>query len=1175
MEQENLGVLACLPVAPPSTAQCRVGRAREMAVLEAALTASCGGQGQLVLLEGEPGIGKTCMLQELAASAGDHAMQVLWGRCYEGEGAPPFWPWIQIIRSYLTSSSLETLQAEIGAGAAALAQVMPEIRQRLAALPSLPALEPAQERFRFFDSLTTFLKNAAQRRPLVLIFDDLQWADAPSLLLLQFVAREVPATPLCIVGTYRGLALEPHHPLTHTCGELARIPTHQRLHLQGLSHHEVAHFLALTTGVTPAESVVAALHQHTEGNPFFLTEMVRLLMTEGGAATFCMPQVESRLALPQSVREAIGLRLHPLPPPCQHLLQLASVMGRTFDVETLARVTDRAHAQLVHTLDRAVAAQMITPIPAAAGQYRFAHMLFRDTLYADLPTEQRLRWHRQVGEALEERWGYQDTPGYGPLPEAMSTTGTESILAVLSWHFFEATGSNNEGAKALRYAVQAGVHATAMLAHEEATLHYQRALQSLTYTQPRDAAQRCELLLALGSAQMKAGDALQARATFLQAARVAHSIETPALLTRAALSFEKIGVEVGKVDQSLVTLLEDTLRVLGEADSAERARVLARLALELSYAGTATARRATLSQDAVAMARRVGDSAALAAALHTRLLDLWGPGALQERLATTTEMIQLAEATGDSERQMRGRVERLADLLELGEIRTVDMELDAYLSLAQTLRQPRYLWYGQLMRTTRALMEGRFAEGEQLAQQALHLGQRAHPETAVHHFSAQLFWLHREQGRLQALLPSVQRLAGQYPSVPAWRSALALIYCDLGQAEAARGEFARLAGQDFGDLPYTNSWLMNISLLAEVCAFLSDIPHAVTLYDLLLPYATHNVVVGGDAVGYQGAVACLLGILATTLQRWEPAVQHFEAALSMQQRMGARPFVARTQYAYAAMLVARNAPGDAAPAQTLLALAYTTAQDLQMQGLMPHLQDLQSRLPAVLTPGTSPAVVLAKASAPGRAGGTTPEPGLTSPPAENLFRKEGDYWTLAYQGRTCNLKDTRGLRSIAVLLQAPGQERHVLDILAALGEGQRAARRQEAGSNIPGTPQGNLGAMLDPTAKMAYKQRLLDLRATLADAQRCHDLARAAQARVEIDWLSSELAAAVGLGGRDRQVGADAERARSTITKAIKTAVHKIRQHHPALGHHLATHLKTGLFCQYRLAPGQPTHWTL
>jgi hypothetical protein len=369
---------------------------------------------------------------------------------------------------------------------------------------------------------------------------------------------------------------------------------------------------------------------------------------------------------------------------------------------------------------------------------------------------------------------------------------------------------------------------------------------------------------------------------------------------------------------------------------------------------------------------------------------------------------------------------------------------------------------------------------------------------------------------------------------------------------------------------------MSIALLAEACAFLSDRSHAVMLYDLLLPYATHNVVIGGDAVGCFGAVTRLLGLLATTLRQWKPAAQHFEAALHMHQRMGARPFIARTQYAYAAMLVARNAPGDAAQAQALLAQARATAEELQMQGLMPHLREMPSRIPPALTPDDVPGVVHADASTPRGTAGTTPAPGLASQPAENIFRKEGDYWTLTYQGRTCHLKDTRGLRLIAVLLHTPGQEQHVLDILAVLGTGQGSARRRKRGVDTPGSaPQGSLGATLDAAAKMAYKRRLLDLHATLAEAQRCHDLARAAQTQAEIDWLSSELAAALGLGGRDRQVGADAERARSTVTKAIKAAVHKIRQHHPALGHHLATHLKTGLFCQYRLAPDQPTGWTL
>jgi tetratricopeptide (TPR) repeat protein len=1146
-----------------------------MAILEAALAASCHGQGHLVLLEGAPGIGKTRMLQELAASVGAQAMQILWGRCYEGEGAPPFWPWIQMFRSYVRSRTPDTLQAELGGGAAVLAQVIPDIHQHLGNLPSLPALEPAQERFRFFDSLTTFLHNAAQRQPLLLILDDLHWADTPSLLLLQFVAREVPTTPLCIVGAYRDLALEPHHPLTQTCAELARIPTQQRLHLQGLTPHDVARFLVLTTGMPAAEAVVTSLHQQTDGNPFFLTEMVRMLMAHGGAAALCAPQRAPRLALPQSVREAIGARMHPLPPACQQLLRLASVMGRTFDVETLARVTRSAQAQLVETLDQAVAAQIITPITAVPGEYHFAHMLVRDTLYAELPTAQRLRWHRQIGEALEARWGLQDALRHGSPSAPMAVAGTDPILAVLAWHFFEAMGSHNEGRKALHYAMRAGAHATAMLAYEEAVLHYQRALHSLLATQPGDAVQRCELLLALGSAQMKAGDVPLARATFLQAARMAQSIAEPALLTRAVLGFEKMGVEVGQVDHELLTLLEDTLRVLGEADSAEHARVIARLALELAHAHAATARRTMLSQHAVAMARRVGDPMALAAALQARRQDLWGPGALGERLAITTEMIQLADVTGDRERYMRGQVERLADLLELGDMRVVEREREAYLTLAQTSRQPRYLWYGQLMRTTQALLAGQFAEGERLAQQALQLGQRVQPETAAHCYATQLFWLYREQGRLHALLPAVQRLVTQYPAVPAWRSALATIYCDLGQTEAARDEFLRLASQDFRHLPHTYSWLMSLALLAEVCVFLSESRHAVTLYDLLLPYATHHVVIGGDAVKCHGAVARFLGLLATTLQQWEPAVQHFAAALRLEQQMGVAPFVAHTQYAYAAMLMARHAPGDAMQAQALLASAHTTAQDLQMQGLLPRLLALHNRVLAALTPSAAPGVVHESISAPRQLGDAPFEPALATQLPTNVFHKAGDYWTLTYQGSTCQLKDARGLRAIALLLRTPGQEQHVLDILASMGGNRRATRRPAYDPEAPGAPQGDLGATLDRLSKTAYQRRLLDLQTTLAEAQRHHDLARATATQAEIDWLTQELAAAVGLGGRDRRVGADAERARSTVTKAIKAAVQKIRQHHPALGHHLATHLKTGVFCQYQCAPGQPTSWIL
>jgi predicted ATPase len=280
-------------VAAPGLSQplkrCFVGREREMAVLRAALEDACGGDGRLCLLAGEPGIGKTRTVHEFATYAGQHGAQVLLGRCYDGAGAPPFWPWLQVIRTYIAHRTPEHLRAEMGTGAAAIAHVFAEVRQALPDLPPLPALEATQERFRFFDSLTTCLKNAAQRQPLLLVLDDLHWADTPSLLLLQFLAREMCQARLCIVGTYRDVALDQHHPLTHTLGELVREPGHQRLCLQGLSQDEVACFLASTIGATPHEAVAAFLYRQTEGNPFFLTEVVRLLATSGTPVTRLTP----------------------------------------------------------------------------------------------------------------------------------------------------------------------------------------------------------------------------------------------------------------------------------------------------------------------------------------------------------------------------------------------------------------------------------------------------------------------------------------------------------------------------------------------------------------------------------------------------------------------------------------------------------------------------------------------------------------------------------------------------------------------------------------------------------------------------------------------------------------------------------------------------------------------
>ena len=249
-----------------------VGRQREMGELKAALEDALSGRGRLVTLVGEPGIGKTRTAQELATYAGLRSAQVLWGRCYEEQGMPPYWPWVQAIRSYVREREPDQLRSEMGAGAAEIAEVVSDIKERLPDLSPPPQLDsPEQARFRLFDSITAFLKSASQKQPLVLVLDDLHWADQPSLLLLQFVARELGNSRLLLIGTYRDMELSRQHPLTETLGELTRERLFQRVLLRGLSQQDVRRFIEVAACVDPPQGLAEAVHTQTEGKPLFVT----------------------------------------------------------------------------------------------------------------------------------------------------------------------------------------------------------------------------------------------------------------------------------------------------------------------------------------------------------------------------------------------------------------------------------------------------------------------------------------------------------------------------------------------------------------------------------------------------------------------------------------------------------------------------------------------------------------------------------------------------------------------------------------------------------------------------------------------------------------------------------------------------------------------------------------
>jgi tetratricopeptide (TPR) repeat protein len=398
-------------------------------------------------------------------------------------------------------------------------------------------------------------------------------------------------------------------------------------------------------------------------------------------------------------------------------------------------------------------------------------------------------------------------------------------------------------------------------------------------------------------------------------------------------------VEIGKVDETLVTLLEEAIRGLSEEDSALQAKLLARLAMELSFFPNSEARREALSQQAVEMARRLGDPAALAETLRARHVATWGPDNAVERLAIAAEVVKLGEEGGDPDLASIGQNWHAADLLELGENEAAYEEFMVRISEATRTRRPDYVWYALLGQAMRALVEGRFEEGERLAQEALAIGQGPYPQTALVGYALQIGTIRRDQGRLGELEEGLKAFAVQYPAVAGLSWSIPLLYSETGREAEARAEVERLAASDFLDIPRDALWLICMFIAAETCVNLADASRAATLYQLLLPYAARNVTAYG--IICWGSAAQELGELAATLRRWNDAEQHFEAALAWNRRIKSPPWVARTQHDYAKMLLARRGPGDQEKAVALLSQALDTSQNLGMAALTDRIHALQ------------------------------------------------------------------------------------------------------------------------------------------------------------------------------------------------------------------------------------------
>ena len=1002
-----------------STAQAFVGRERDLERLRVLLADATDGRGGLALLVGEPGIGKTRTARELASEATRTDALVLWGRGFEGEWRRPYGLWGEALGGYARAVGPDRLRAKLECLAPELARLIhgpwPEPLQ--AESEGLGA--EGNDRFRLYDAVSQLLLTATDERPIVLVLDDLHWADRDSLQLLCYLGRLVADAGLLIVGTYRDSEVGRGHPLADTLAELGREANCEWILLRGLSEEDVARYLAAMAGQELTDVMVRRIHAVTEGNPFYVRELFRYLTADGSLDI--ASDDASDPGVPESVRHVVSRRVARLSVGAQELLRVASAFPRGFELGVLSALLPGPDDERLDQIDEALRVGLVRAVAGRPGLYRFAHAIVRHAVYDELSGGQRVRLHRRAGDVLE----------------TLHAVNPEPWLSELAHHFFRAA-QGGDATKALDYAMRAARRSARLLAYGEAAEYFERALQLLELAGPvaepaagSPAQRQCELLLELGDAHWNAGDLPRARATFMRAAEAARALDgldAGQLLARAALSVRGV-VVIGPYDPALVRLLEEALHAVGDGDSAIRAKLLARLG-QVLYFADARDRRIELSEQAAQMALRVGDKTALVHALVARQLAFSNPDDVEGRLTNATEIVQLAEDVGDHELAILGHCWRVTSLLELENLPAVDAAITRLSRQAEELGQPYCRWRVTLLLTVRRVMECRFAEAEQLAHQMLVIGRQVQDPAAEAFYGLQLFMLYREQGRVNDLaeLEAIVRTSiDRYPTLPIMRCWLALLEVELGREAEARQELDGLASNDFRDLPYDVSWLPLVTWLAELCALLDDSGRAETLSALLQPHA-RRVAVLRNALTFLGSTSRSLGLLAATLGHWTEAARHFEDAVALHTRMGLPALLAHTQHEYGRALLAGGQREERRRAFELLDAARSTARDL---GLVPLADKVQALLAAFDRTASAPHPAAWAAPASGRLRARTGGPPTTH--AEHLLtRREQEVARLIAGGLT-----NRQIADELVIGERTA-EMHVSNALGKLGLTSRA-----------------------------------------------------------------------------------------------------------------------------------------
>ncbi|HYA69029.1 MAG TPA: AAA family ATPase, partial [Acidimicrobiales bacterium] len=606
-----------------------VGREAELESIADAAKRVVGGEGrQVVLISGEAGQGKTTLVAEASRTAFDAGACVLFGHCEE-DLATPYQLFAEAIGHYVTHAPEDQLLAHARAHGSELCPLAPTLATRIPDLPPSRATDSDSERYLLFGAVVGLLAQASEHGLVVLVLDDLQWADTTSLELLRHVTATDQPMQVLVLGTYRDAELSHTHPFFDTLAALRRQHGVSRIELTGLDRAGVVSFMETAAGHDLGDagmSLARALYRETDGNPFFVGEVLRHLAETGviyhdaNGRWVAVDSLEG-MSLPASVREVIGARVGRLGKAAGSVLSLASVIGRDFDTDVLAQATGISDESLLDILDNAAASALVRELPGAPGRYNFAHALIQHVLYQALGPTRRARAHRQVAQALEGLCGR--LPG-GPR------------VGELARHWFNAA-QPKDLAKALAYSRQAADAALDALAPGDALRHYGQALDLYRQVDNPDPVLGIDLAIGFGTAQRQAGEPAF-RDTLLRAARQSAEFGDTERLVAAALANDRGFYSVlGAIDTDKVEILERALDLLA-VNEPDRALVLATLCSELTH-GSPLERRQALADDAVAIAESSGDDATIARVLNHVFLPLAVPSLLQQSLARTAEAL--------------------------------------------------------------------------------------------------------------------------------------------------------------------------------------------------------------------------------------------------------------------------------------------------------------------------------------------------------------------------------------------------------------------------------------------------------------------------------------------------------------------------------------------------------